>query len=748
NKAFVQRLKLQAKLPVHKGCVNTICWNESGQWLLSGSDDQHLCITHAYTHKKLVYLRTGHRANIFSAKFLPNTGDRLVVSCSGDGMIVFTEIERPETSLCNIFNCHYGTAYEVTTVPNDPHTFLSCGEDGTVRWFDLRIKNKCSINDCKDDILIKCKDAVTALAVNHLTPYLLGVGCADSYVRIYDRRMLGTKALGSLAGNGVQSVITRFTVPELESKSHRITSLSYSPDAQEMLVSYSSDYIYLFNTKDIDNNRTVAPTTLQKASAALKSSTKPLVRRLRVRGDWSDTGPNARPETERGNLSVESESSNEREQLNSSGESRRPLHSNLMQRMSDVLNRIFNATSRRRARASEGDSTDEAFIEAATASNRSRSQSQEEIRTTRSDTSTNDVQHQHEHEHLGSTSSSNATSDGRTAQAAQEVKNPTDVVVEQSDREPVVNLQYSGQGLNSGIITVESTEPGASSSEVVDTTSVMYFNDLSSSNEQSRASSRSPAARSVHTTGASEENDSFVMEIQEWDDYEDRDVEDSSPATGFGDEEMRDDGRRSRRSLHSDEQRDSDNSAQNETESNVSGGGRTRNPRDLLIRSFDDVLKHFREARDQEKIQFASISMPKIKKKYSGHRNARTMIKESTFWGDNFVMSGSDCGHIFIWDRITAELVMIMEADRHVVNCLQPHPFDPILASSGIDSDIKIWAPLKDEAFFDDVKAQEVIRINEIMLEETMDTITVPASFMIRMLSSLNQLRSRGEYRF
>ena len=30
---------------------------------------------------------------------------------------------------------------------------------------------------------------------------------------------------------------------------------------------------------------------------------------------------------------------------------------------------------------------------------------------------------------------------------------------------------------------------------------------------------------------------------------------------------------------------------------------------------------------------------------------------------------------------------------------------------------------------------------NEVMLEETRDTITVPATLMIRMLASLNQIR-------
>ena len=37
------------------------------------------------------------------------------------------------------------------------------------------------------------------------------------------------------------------------------------------------------------------------------------------------------------------------------------------------------------------------------------------------------------------------------------------------------------------------------------------------------------------------------------------------------------------------------------------------------------------------------------------------------------------------------------------------------------------------------------MRRNEIMLEETRDTITVPASFMLRMLASLNNIRAGKE---
>lgn len=102
-----------------------------------------------------------------------------------------------------------------------------------------------------------------------------------------------------------------------------------------------------------------------------------------------------------------------------------------------------------------------------------------------------------------------------------------------------------------------------------------------------------------------------------------------------------------------------------------------------------------------------------LKMKYTGHRNARTMIKEATFWGRDYVMSGSDCGHVFTWNRRTGELMMLFEADQHVVNCLQPHPTLPYLATSGIDYDIKLFMPMAmenddDNCRFDKEAANDV----------------------------------------
>ncbi|KAF2322674.1 hypothetical protein GH714_028269 [Hevea brasiliensis] len=79
---------------------------------------------------------------------------------------------------------------------------------------------------------------------------------------------------------------------------------------------------------------------------------------------------------------------------------------------------------------------------------------------------------------------------------------------------------------------------------------------------------------------------------------------------------------------------------------------------------------------------------------YKGHRNCET-VKGVSFFGPGceYVASGSDCGRIFIWKKKGGELIRVMEADKHVVNCIEPHPHATVLASSGIETDIKIWTP-------------------------------------------------------
>ena len=58
--------------------------------------------------------------------------------------------------------------------------------------------------------------------------------------------------------------------------------------------------------------------------------------------------------------------------------------------------------------------------------------------------------------------------------------------------------------------------------------------------------------------------------------------------------------------------------------------------------------------------------------KYTGHCNVKT-VKDANFFGlqDEYVVSGSDGGHLFIWDKKTTELVNILEGDNEVVNVIQ-----------------------------------------------------------------------------
>ncbi|XP_042533308.1 DDB1- and CUL4-associated factor 6 isoform X1 [Dipodomys spectabilis] len=825
RREFIQRLKLEATLNVHDGCVNTICWNDTGEYILSGSDDTKLVISNPYSRKVLTTIRSGHRANIFSAKFLPCTNDKQIISCSGDGVIFYTNVEQDvETNRQCQFTCHYGTTYEVMTVPNDPYTFLSCGEDGTVRWFDTRIKTSCTKEDCKDDILINCRRAATSVAICPPVPYYLAVGCSDSSVRIYDRRMLGTRATGNYAGRGTTGMVARFIPSHLNNKSCRVTSLCYSEDGQEILVSYSSDYIYLFDPKD-DTARELKTPSAEERQEELR---QPPVKRLRLRGDWSDTGPRARPESER-----------ERDGEQSPNVS-------LMQRMSDMLSRWFEEASevaqsnrgRGRSRPRGGtnqidvsalptvpsspdlevgetamdvDTPAEQLLQPSTSSAMSVQpysvpSSMESPHSTLLSSPDSEQRQsveasgQHTHHQSDSPPSVVNKQLGSMSLDEQQDNNNEKQSPKPGTGEPVLSLHYSTEGTTTSTIKLNFTDEWSSTASSSRGSGSHCKSDDQEESLMPQHSVQPPEGD--HETRAPEDSSEDVIKCQEGTSAENL-VESHTDIAQLGNLTVEplnsNSGEKNDLSLDSPsvvpeestfsekskEPETSDQtiseSATSQTNTNPEPLSQTEaieplaheetSPRDSALQDTDDsdddpvlipgaryrtapgdrrsavarIQEFFRrrkERKEMEELDTLNIRRPLVKMVYKGHRNSRTMIKEANFWGANFVMSGSDCGHIFIWDRHTAEHLMLLEADNHVVNCLQPHPFDPILASSGIDYDIKIWSPLEESRIFNRKLADEVITRNELMLEETRNTITVPASFMLRMLASLNHIRA------
>ncbi|XP_058686576.1 DDB1- and CUL4-associated factor 6 isoform X9 [Poecile atricapillus] len=742
RREFIQRLKLEATLNVHDGCVNTICWNDTGEYILSGSDDTNLVISNPYSRKVLTTIRSGHRANIFSAKFLPCTNDKQIVSCSGDGVIFYTNVEQDaETNRQCQYTCHYGTTYEIMTVPNDPYTFLSCGEDGTVRWFDTRIKTSCTKEDCKDDILINCRRAATSVAICPPIPYYLAVGCSDSSVRIYDRRMLGTRATGNYAGRGTVGMVARFVPPHLNNKSCRVTSLCYSEDGQEILVSYSSDYIYLFDPKD-DTARELKVPSAEERREELR---QPPVKRLRLRGDWSDTGPRARPESER-----------ERDGEQSPNVS-------LMQRMSDMLSRWFEEASevaqsnRGRGRSRSRDSPSSVVNKQLGSMSLDEPQESDKPRTGTGEpvlslhystegTTTSTIKLDFTDE-WSSTNSSSRGSGSHCKTEGQEDSVKTKALDEsgpdgEETRTPDESLKedVSAEELKNMDEAVETTEATLADKPAPEHSEKNGPNaDAVSEHAEEEASCEKGANQDIGSQSTDPSGTLLVVS-------EELQSQPESSGLAAPDEA-------STRTSALQETDDSDDDPVLIPGARYRGGpGHRYNIRgtaigDRIMRRsavarIQELFRRRKERKEMEELETLNIRRPLIKMVYKGHRNSRTMIKEANFWGSNFVMSGSDCGHIFIWDRHTAEHLMLLEADNHVVNCLQPHPFDPILASSGIDYDIKIWSPLEESKIFNRKLADEVITRNELMLEETRNTITVPASFMLRMLASLNHIRA------
>lgn len=91
----------------------------------------------------------------------------------------------------------------------------------------------------------------------------------------------------------------------------------------------------------------------------------------------------------------------------------------------------------------------------------------------------------------------------------------------------------------------------------------------------------------------------------------------------------------------------------------------TAEERQLLFQSASDRGK-LRESVEKD------VTCSSHTRKYTGHCNVKT-VKDANFFGlqDEYVVSGSDSGHLFIWDKKTSELVNILQGDEEVVNVVQ-----------------------------------------------------------------------------
>ncbi|KAI4725051.1 WD40 repeat-like protein [Aureobasidium sp. EXF-10728] len=241
DKNWIRDLDIVNELDGHSGCVNALSWSKSGRLLASGSDDQHINI-HSYQpddsnsqFKLATSVATGHRANIFSVKFMPHSNDRTVISAAGDHEVRIFDLEYSGAATeasrasamalngtnrgvrgnaqdglrhlsdgdtnCRVYRSHGDRVKRVVT-ESSPHLFLTCSEDGEVRQWDLRqpssaypspsSRSASAVSVPPPLISYKRYDLdLNTVSCSPSQPHYIALGGAHLHCFLHDRRMIG-----------------------------------------------------------------------------------------------------------------------------------------------------------------------------------------------------------------------------------------------------------------------------------------------------------------------------------------------------------------------------------------------------------------------------------------------------------------------------------------------------------------------------------------------------------------------------
>ncbi|GIL52116.1 hypothetical protein Vafri_8049 [Volvox africanus] len=235
SQGLIYRMELQRKLKGHRGCVNTVSFNPTGDLLVSGSDDQNVILWDWRQGVRRLRFEPGHTNNIFQARFLPGTYDKSLISCAADGQVRVSYLQegssRPTTKR---LHRHMGRAHKFAlqhASPYDPAygsaggggppCFYSSGEDGDVCFFDLRVSDSQALGRMAATVMgwqdggggsssagpsprRRTRQIIdlNAIHVNPARPWQLVVGGADEVIVVYDIRNLTSLTSSYHDGSG------------------------------------------------------------------------------------------------------------------------------------------------------------------------------------------------------------------------------------------------------------------------------------------------------------------------------------------------------------------------------------------------------------------------------------------------------------------------------------------------------------------------------------------------------------------
>nr|XP_043607985.1 DDB1- and CUL4-associated factor 8-like [Erigeron canadensis] len=272
---LVLRLDLARNLDEHKGCVNTVSFNQDGDILVSGSDDRRVILWDWETGSVKLSFDSGHTNNIFQAKIMPGTDERSIVTCAADGQVRHATILGCRKVEAKYLGKHQGRAHKLAIEPGSPHIFYTCGEDGLVQHFDLRTGKPTELLTCQPVRGRNFRQVVNlnAIAIDPWNPNLFVVAGSDEFTRLYDIRSCrydASAAFGKPAD---------YFCPQhlLGDENVGITGLGFSNES-ELLVSYSEEQIYLFSKEmgwGSNVNAALDDHLAVESNSEMESDTKP-----------------------------------------------------------------------------------------------------------------------------------------------------------------------------------------------------------------------------------------------------------------------------------------------------------------------------------------------------------------------------------------------------------------------------------------------------------------------------------------
>lgn len=271
HQSFINRLGYSSQLQGHNGCVNCLQWNKDGSLLASGSDDYNVHIWNVPRGSSVACMPTGHIGNIFSVKFVPFSGDHMILTGAEDREIRLHDLTNFDT--VQVWSCCNGRVKRLAVSNQSPFLTWSASEDGCIRQYDTRERHSCSTDGRCRNVLIdlhstcgssssqgytQCK----CLDVNSVKDEQLVVGGFDPYVRLYDRRILSISypstnvspsADHSCLAHFSPGHITRDRTKQSSANYVAATYVCFSPCGQEVLANLSGEQVYLYNTVSLDH---------------------------------------------------------------------------------------------------------------------------------------------------------------------------------------------------------------------------------------------------------------------------------------------------------------------------------------------------------------------------------------------------------------------------------------------------------------------------------------------------------------